>query len=423
MGLRSDWQRVNAHKHAIVLVGVALACAALCSALLRSAPSRIEAAQIVPVLVVWGLVATLPALRRPDVGLLHIAVAAALVRLPLIGAPPLLSDDVYRYLFEGLALRHGHNPFLEAPAALVGLDDALQAQVNHGELTSIYPPIALLWFQLLSLGGTVVWAQALTAAVDVGTAVLIGVALRKRSRAMWPALVYALHPLGAVESAVGAHIDVVAVAFLAAALADPGARGSLWAVLGVGTKLLPGTALVPNLRTGLARHHAAALALGASVLALASVQVLDAGPALFASFNTYAEHWSFNGLAQPLVKPWLEELTRPTLVLVGVAVSVLATIRSRDAAVVALTIGTAFLMLSPTVHPWYALWALVPSLILGRWGWSLASTALMASYAVLWTLDVQTGAWEEGRWVAWISWGPALLVLFAELVIRRRARP
>ncbi|TNE90324.1 MAG: DUF2029 domain-containing protein [Deltaproteobacteria bacterium] len=389
--------------------------------LLHSAESRPDAATLVPLLWVWGLAATAPALRKPELALSTVMFAAMAVRLPLIGSPPLFSDDLYRYVFEGIALNAGHNPFTEAPASLEGLAEPLRAQVNHPTYTSIYPPLALLWFRLLGLGGTATFAQAATAAVDVCTAAFLFTALRRRDAPTWPALVYALHPLPAVESAVGAHVDLFAASLLAAALAWPRHATGL-AVLGAGAKLLPVAALPATLRERPVREHLPGLLVAGALLVLGAWPVLDAGSDLFASFGTYTQHWRFNALALPLLEPLLGEATRPALILAGVGVSAWAAWRLRDPAALVAVVGTAFLVLSPTVHPWYAVWALVPSLVLGRWGWSLAATALMGSYAVLGTLDVSTGRWDEGAWVAWLSWGPALAALAAETVTRRGRR-
>jgi hypothetical protein len=79
---------------------------------------------------------------------------ALLVRLPLVGTPPLLSDDLYRYLWEGTVLGAGGDPFATAPAAWPGLDDVLRAHVNHPDVPSVYPPLALVWFRALALAGT-----------------------------------------------------------------------------------------------------------------------------------------------------------------------------------------------------------------------------------------------------------------------------
>ena len=60
---------------------------------------RIAAPAAVSVMVVWG--AAVCILPRPTAGIRHLVMAALLVRVVLMAAEPSLSDDVYRYLWEG----------------------------------------------------------------------------------------------------------------------------------------------------------------------------------------------------------------------------------------------------------------------------------------------------------------------------------
>ncbi|HHO54738.1 MAG TPA: hypothetical protein ENK18_28675 [Deltaproteobacteria bacterium] len=380
----------------------------ICATILHQAPDRGAAAAIVPVGLAWGAAVLALGSR---IELRHwgwLLLAAALVRLPLVGTPPLLSDDLYRYLFEGLALAAGHNPFTEAPAGLPGLDDALRAQVNHPEIPTVYPPLALWWFRLLALAATPTAVQGATALLDL----VVPPALLIATRRAWPAWIYALHPLPAIEAACGGHIDVPAIvaATVGVAAWRRGHRGGAWWALGLGglLKLLPAV-LLPALWRRLPRRQLQLVALLALATALA-LPVLPAGPALLQGAGAYASRWAFNGC----VYPWLEPLgpaVRWPLVGLGASVGALALWRHTDPGEVWALVGAAFVLLSPTVHPWYVLWALVPSLLCGRRGWAWASLPLLGSYAVLLAYDPQTGQWAEAPWLWWITWPPALLLL------------
>src|SRR5690606_24069474 len=83
--------------------------------------------------------------------------AALLLLFPFAAAlagafsPPILSDDLYRYIWEGKVILSGHNPFVEAPdsAALPSLAEKypeVHRHVNHPEFAAIYPPVAQLLF-------------------------------------------------------------------------------------------------------------------------------------------------------------------------------------------------------------------------------------------------------------------------------------
>src|SRR5688572_29537159 len=90
---------------------VALLGSAGCALVAHLAPDRRAVVALLPVAVAWGVVVVARA-RRPVAN--HpaaVLLAALLVRLALVGTPPHLSDDLYRYLWEGAALAAGHDPF------------------------------------------------------------------------------------------------------------------------------------------------------------------------------------------------------------------------------------------------------------------------------------------------------------------------
>jgi hypothetical protein len=336
-----------------------------------------------------------------------------------------LSDDVFRYLWEGMALSAGHNPFVEAPAVIEGLDDALRARVNHSDLTTIYPPLALGWFWMLhGLGGTLWIAQLAATAADLCTVAAIGDFGRRAGHGIWPGLLYAMHPLPALESATGAHIDIVAIAIAALACALWSRSRPATALTGIlaatAVKFLP-VALIPSLLRRAGARGPLVMILGCGGIALLTLPVLAPVSDLGASFGVYATSWSFNGfLYTPLSAIW-DGAARPVLFAVGVGVGVLTIWRDLDPVRTWLWIGTAFVLLSPTVHPWYLLWALVPSLLCGSWGWSLATLPLLGAYSVLWTLS-DGGTWHEPGWLWWLTWPPALVALLGAAIRARHGR-
>lgn len=404
----------------------AMACSVACAMVLHGAPSRSDAWVVAIIAILWG-VWTASFGRVRAVTPAWVVGVALMVRLPLIGTPPLLSDDLYRYLWEGLALNAGHNPFLLPPAGLPGLDDALRARVNHPDIPSIYPPLALWWFRLLAGFGTVVACQLATCLVDVGVTIALVWTRAGRHRDLAPALVYALHPLPVLESSSSAHLEHLALLFAVLAIRahDAGAGRAALALLwaGVATKLFP-VVLLPTMLASRGRRDIVVLVGLGSVVTLAlAAPVWEAGLATMDALRAYTNHWSFNGLLYPWLAPWLGGATRPLLLVLGGVVCVLATLRYRDPAWVWLVTGTAFVALSPTVHPWYVAWALVPALVVGERGWPYAATALLGSYAVLRTLDPATGAWQEQCWLWWVTWPPALGALGWSVQRRSAAKP
>lgn len=356
----------------VVAVAGALAVAAL-------GDPRAHAMAFVALVVAWGAVV---ALFAPSTGSpARLVMAALLVRLPLLTVAPTLSDDVWRYVWEGQVWLAGENPFVLAPdaPALVPLRDAVWANVAHRQVPSIYPPLAQLLFVALSSGGVLAWRLASTAC-DVGTSYLLG---RANPRAGW---LWALLPLPALESAVSGHLEGVGVLFLVLAiLARPGASRGFWAWVGAMVKILPGVLLV------LERPRA--------WLGWALLTLLVAVPFVRAEgFETYRAAWAFNGSVFPLAELAFGAVARPALQILGVGVVVGVALRSRDPARVALWTTGAFVILSPTVHPWYVLWPLAAALLNGSRAWVVLAVTVPASYIVLSTYDPETSVWTE--WVA-----------------------
>ncbi len=364
----------------------ALACASL-------GDPRPRAVPLVGIVLGWGVAV---AVAAPGTGSpARVALAAIFVRAPLLLLAPTLSDDVWRYVWEGGVWLAGFNPFSHAPddPALAHLRDATWANVNHRGVPSIYPPLAQALFVALSGGGVLAW-RLVSSAADVATATMLA---RRSPRAGWT---WALLPLPALESAVSGHLEGIGVALLVAAITT---RRPAFAWAGAMVKLLPGVLLALEPR----RRWLGWVLLTAAV----TLPVVRAE-----GFETYRASWSFNGSAFPLAALVLGEHARAVLQVAGALVVAGILLRSRDPARVALWTTGAFVVLSPTVHPWYVLWPLAAGLLAGSRAWVVLGVTVPAAYLVLATYDPATSSWSEPvatRWaiyvpfyatIAWEGW-------------------
>ena len=117
---------------------------------------------------------------------------------------------------------------------------------------------------------------------------------------------------------------------------------------------------------------------------------------------------------------WIGETARPLIYGTSAAIGATAVWSIRDATRAWRVLGLTFVCLTPTMHPWYLLWALVPSLASGRRDLAAASVCVPISYLVLGTWDAATGTWDAGPWLWWITWTPAVA---AFLITRWRQDP
>lgn len=390
---------MTAHRRVQTAFGAALTGVAV---LVVIGDPRAHAAVSASVMLVWGacVVLLLPRNGAFPPGSI---VAAMSVRAPLLLVSPTLSDDVYRYVWEGKVLAAGLSPFAHAPddLALATLRDANWALVNHREVSSIYPPATMLLFFLLSPAGVFGWRLAMAAA-DVATVGLLG---RRSPSAAWT---WALLPLPALETAVSGHLEGVGVWCLV--LAIGGSNAAAW--IGAMVKLLPGVLL---LRSGLRSWL-----VWATLTALATLPFV--GPGLARGFGTYATTWYYNGSVWPIFALMVgPNPARALCELIAIGIVLGITIRTGDRARIALWTTGAFVCLSPTVHPWYALWPLAAGLWTGTRAWTLLGVGMPLAYLVLASYDPATSAWVEPTWTKFMIYLPFYALLVRDATRAREA--
>jgi len=186
-------------------------------------------------------------------GLAMILGVAVLLRLIVLVSPPFLSNDMYRYIWDGWVQGAGVNPYRYIPddshLALLR-DAAVFPNINRADYApTIYPPAAQIFFffattvtKLLHLPPVFGMKLAMAAMEAVGIwamLILLGQAGLPRRRI----LIYAWNPLPIWEFAGNGHVDAIAVCFIALALAAAcaGKSGRAAAALAIATlaKFLP----------------------------------------------------------------------------------------------------------------------------------------------------------------------------------------
>ncbi len=187
---------------------------------------------------------------------LGIGVAA---RLIFWGSFPHLSDDIYRFVWDGRLIGHGVNPYGLLPREVLGLGipglgERLISEMNSPGYYTIYPPVSQLVFYISTIfGGTVeqsaTYIQVLFVIVEIGTFVGISKLLnhsvksKKNTLAVSLAL-YFLNPLVILEGVGNLHFEILMVGALVWAMYYLFVKnnvffGALFFGLSIGVKLLP----------------------------------------------------------------------------------------------------------------------------------------------------------------------------------------
>ncbi|MCJ7739075.1 MAG: PIG-U family protein [Anaerolineae bacterium] len=310
----------------------------------------------------------------------------------LLTTPPTLSDDVNRYIWDGRVANAGISPYAYAvnSPALDWLNSPQRSLVNNNWMASPYLPVAQTLFTLVYwISPDSPLAFQITACViDLLTGWLVYRLLSKLQLPRVWVLIYLWNPLVIVEFAHGAHVDALMIFLMML---------SVWLLLGRGKPLLSALVLaVSTLTKGIPvllvpvlvrrwgwRSTIAYVGVVVAVcipFGLAAGWGIDGPPdgtGLFGALRIYGASWNYNsslyhwlevllsGYPTPGAAPWEIVGWQPTfaakLIVVGILgyVAILVGMRSRhiddDRQLLHLSLVplTAYLLLTPTVHPWY----------------------------------------------------------------------
>lgn len=441
----------------------------------------------------WALALRLGASRRTPLALV-LGVAVAL-RVVFLAGDLGLSDDVWRYVWEGGLVLEGKSPYAWAPD-----DEALaperaawatvHGRMNNTSISAAYPPVTQAAAAVLTfVAGGAAEADRARLAMRVGftladLAVLAGLLrlLRRRGLPNGRALIWAWSPLVAWEFAGSGHFDSLGIALLVAGLlalepgrrrgqADEPAKDHAEAPGSEPLATLPGTQGEPRGQLPRRRLALGALALAAAfhvkllpllafpfvvrragraggplltALLLAGLALLAAPVALlegglsgaFAGLSEYGLRWEAWNLGFRWFEPLFDRfgvrdgsVTDPRrLARLAVAVALalfglrLFLRRVEPVAATALCLA-GYLLLTPTLHPWYLTWliallAFLPSGLARPWLWLAVASPILYLPLVGWHAE---GAWQHPTWTWPVVAVPFFLLLLGGLPAVERA--
>lgn len=155
--------------------------------------------------------------------LIVIVAVAVAIRLIALSNDPLLSTDVYRYVWDGRVAGAGINPYRYIPAdpALAFLQDAdIFPNINRANYAvTAYPPFAEVFFFLVTrLSATLDAMRIAMLACEAATVGLLAVILTRLGRPRTLLVAYLWHPLSVWEIANAGHVDALVMPLLLGAL-------------------------------------------------------------------------------------------------------------------------------------------------------------------------------------------------------------
>jgi len=411
-------------------------------------------------LALWalaGLAALLAVFRLPRRLAVPLVFAAAVaLRLGAVAGPPLTSDDLFRYSWDGRVQAAGVDPYAYTPASphLVRLREPWLwpeerpcplayrpgpcTRINRPSVRTIYPPGAEAWFaaiyRLTGIGARYKPWQVAGLLTDGLTVALLATALRRRGRdSRWAAL-YALCPAPVLEIVNNGHVDGLAILLSLAALTvasppvdrpgriPPSRRPVLaGALIGVAVlvKLFPALLVLAiaaaepgRRRRGLLRTAGAALAVS---VAGYLPHVIAVGGKVVGFLPGYLREEHYNGAGRYLVATALRipgAFAGPLSVLALIGATVWVWVRRPPAPLGATVLMGTLLAATSPVQPWYAvtLLAFATLAIAPQWAAVLAA-GYPYFFAVILLQPHRVGIGEgaytaAAALVALTGWGP-----------------
>lgn len=183
-------------------------------------------------------------------------IASMLFRIVLLFSIPALSDDFYRFIWDGRLFANGVHPFTQLPGyylgsghAIDGVSQYLYDHLNSKEYFTVYPPFSqiIFWIAAIlypdSILGSIVVMRIFVLAAEMGSLLLIRKLLPIFGLAPKNILIYAFNPLVIIELTGNLHFEAFVILFLLLAIYFI-YRSGIWQAgismaLSIGAKLLP----------------------------------------------------------------------------------------------------------------------------------------------------------------------------------------
>ena len=365
-------------------------------------------------------------------------------RLIMLFSIPLLSDDFYRFIWDGILSSNGISPFAHLPSDALdlnirGLDQNLFQLLNSPEYYTVYPPFCQWIFALAAdWSGENIHLAVFLMKLPIVVADHLSIFFlqklldyyKKPKKWVW---LYAFNPLVIIEFSGNAHLEAYLICFLLAALwffmSKRYVHAGAFFALSVGAKLIP-LMLLPLFVSKLRGKSFWIFGLSSLiVLALLFMPFIihpDYALNLFQSVQLYFQTFEFNASIFYLFREIGYLITGYNTIAIIGKISLLLTLllllfftwknfRSKGLSLAfqILLTFTLYQLLASIVHPWYIL-SLLPFAIL-----------LNYRFVELWTfliplsyLGYSSAGYKENVWVVLTEYVLVISLLIWELKMK-----
>lgn len=311
-------------------------------------------------------------------------------RLIFLFSLPSLSEDFYRFIWDGRLWNAGYHPFAELPSTylqqgIANIDQVLFSKLNSPEYFTIYPPVAqfIFWLSVkvspTSIVGSVIFMRFVLLLAEVGVVILMRKLLIQFSMPLTNVLLYALNPLVIIELTGNLHFEGLVFFFILLTIYSLGRQRIIQSAasisLAIATKLVPVIFLPALLRT---QGYKGALKYGGlivifSLLFFLSMFDYQVFQSMLTSVGLYFNKFEFNASLYYLVREYgfwkygynIIQTVGWKLAVAATALILLFTFRkkwigidsARDSSQQLLSdflwILCLYFLFTTTLHPWY----------------------------------------------------------------------
>tara|TARA_R110002012_G_scaffold252147_1_gene430635 strand:+ start:471857 stop:473119 length:1263 start_codon:yes stop_codon:yes gene_type:complete len=329
------------------------------------------------------------AYQKDRFSLKEIIAFGILFRLLLLLLIPNLSDDVYRFLWDGKLWWEGVDAYAYLPRGIVQdniLSSELFAQLNSPNYYSIYPPLNQLIFSVaglfenISMGIIVIRIFIILA--EIGTLFLLPKVLRQYGKDSKLLLIYAFNPLVILELSGNLHFEAFVVFFLIWAIFEfekqNHNKSAVSLGLAISFKLLPLILLAGFFKKLDMKSYLKFIVVAIAIAIMSFLPFLfsDALQGIIKSSSLYFQNFEFNASLYYLIReigfavkgyniiatsgPWMGILSFAAMIIFNLLASPKIKLSERM-----LWTYIIYFLLATTVHPWYVLPILVLGIISG----------------------------------------------------------
>lgn len=311
-----------------------------------------------------------------------ILTGAVLFRVLLLPAQPSLSDDVYRYQWDGRVQRAHLNPYKVFPALpqLAWLQNSEHPLESGRTTPTVYPPLSEMAYRLVT---TVPGYKRLFTTFDLASIGVLLLLLSSLKQPLHRVLVYAWNPTVIVSFAMSGHHDSLAIfTFLIALLFLVANRPSL-SIASLALSFLAKFFSVLLLPVFLKRMRLAYAGIFAVFVVLAYLPYFGPGVHVFTGLSNYAKGWENNDSLFRLLHVAVHSKREAEFVAGVLALGLVAYVLKKrmEPLRASLLLTAGIVLLSPNAFPWYFTWSIPFLCFYPSAPWLLMSVTSVLGYA------------------------------------------